>query len=106
MGAELLERAQLVAAIALLLIGVATAWASANTAKRLAGLLIAQIGAMLGLAVLGAPQGAIIAGVALAFALMLVGAALIVRLQEAYGGVEAAEFDAADEQSEPAEPQA
>ena len=38
---------------------------------------------MLGLAVLGAPQGAIIAGVALAFAQLLVAAALIVRLQEA-----------------------
>lgn len=106
MSVEILDRAQLAGAVVLLLIGVAMAWASANTAKRLAGLLIAQLGAMLGLAVLGAPQGAIIAGVALAFAHVLVGAALIVRLQEAYGGVEVAEFDAADEQSEPSEPAA
>lgn len=106
MGAEWLERAHLTGAVTLLLIGVGMAWTSANTAKRLAGLLIAALAAVLGLAALGAPQSAMIAGLALAFAHLLAGAALIVRLQEAYGGVEAADFDAADEQSEPAEPPA
>ena len=105
--AELLaERLQLAAAAALLMIGAVTALSSNNVAKRLAGLLIASIGAVLGLAGLGAPEAALIAGLAAVFAQILVGVALLVRLQEAYGVTEFAEIDAADAESEPAEPDA
>ena len=105
--AELLaERLQLAAAAALLMIGAVTALSSNNVAKRLAGLLIALIGAVLGLAALGAPGAALIAGLAAVFAQILVGVALLVRLQEAYGVTELAEIDAADAESEPAEPDA
>ena len=101
-----LERSLVAASIVPVLIGAATAWRSANATKRLAGLLIASLGALLALAALRAPEAALIAGVAATFAQLLIGAALLVRLQEAYGGVEAADIDAADEASEPPEPAA
>ena len=101
-----IERALFAAAVVLLLIGAATAWRSAHAAKRLAGLLIAEIGALLALAALHAPEAALIAGVAAAFAQLALGASILVRLQEAYGGVESPDIDAADEDSEPAEPAA
>ncbi|MEJ0060491.1 MAG: hypothetical protein WDM79_13360 [Terricaulis sp.] len=102
----LIERLHVAAAIALLMIGAVTAWTSGNVAKRLAGLVIAQLGALLALAALGAPVVFLLAGIAVSLVMLAIGAALMVRLQEAYGGVEASEFDAADEQSEPAEPAA
>jgi hypothetical protein len=100
----LIERLQVAAAIALLLIGAVTAWSSVNVARRLGGLVIAQLGALLALAALGASGAAMLAGVAVSFVMLAIGAALLVRLQEAYGGVEGADFDLADEQSEPTEP--
>ncbi len=104
MGAELpLERLEVAIAIALLVLGALTAWASSNVVKRLVSLLLAQLGALIGLAALDAPPAALIAAIALSLAQLLLGAALLVRLQEGYGGVEAPEFDAADEQSEPTE---
>lgn len=98
------ERLQFAASVALLMIGAVTAWTSTNVVKRLAGLMIALIGAVLAMAVLGAPGIALIAGVTAALASLLIGLALLVRLQESYGGVETPEFDIADEQSEPIEP--
>jgi predicted tellurium resistance membrane protein TerC len=82
------------------------AFTSSNATKRVAALLVALIGAVLAAAALGAPASVLIAGGALAFVYCTVGVALIVRLQEAYGGVEVFEIDAADEQSEPREPEA
>lgn len=98
------ERLQFAASVALLMIGAVTAWASTNALKRVAGLMLALIGAILAMAVLGAPGFALLAGVAAAAASLLVGVALLVRLQESYGGVETPEFDLADDQSEPIEP--
>lgn len=107
MAPELLvDRLHLAAAAALLMVGAVAALTSTNVAKRIAALLIAQIGALLGLAGLGAPNAALMAGIALALAQLVFGVALLVRLQESYGGVELQEFDAADEQSEPSEPAA
>jgi hypothetical protein len=55
---------------------------------------------------LSAPESLLVVGIAAAFAQLVIGVAVGVRLQEAYGGVEAAEFDAADDANEPAEPKA
>lgn len=93
-------------AVALALIAAIAAYASANATKRLAAVLVALIAALLAAAALGAPQTMLIAGGAIAFGYCAVGAALVVRLQEAYGGVEVGDFDAADEASEPQEPAA
>lgn len=104
MAAELLtERLQVAIAIALLIGGAAAAWASMNAAKRIGGLVVVTMGAALTLAAIGAPSGLLIAAIAIGFATLAVGCALIVRLQERYETIELAEIDAADEQSEPAE---
>jgi hypothetical protein len=83
-------------AVALVIIGAMAALLLGNAIKRLAGLLIAGFGAIAGLAALGASDGAIIVGVAVLFAQTAIGVALVVRLQEAYGGVDAGDIDAAD----------
>jgi len=100
----LLERALLGLAAALVMAGAVAAWTSPNAIKRLASVLIASFGAMMGLAALAAPTGVLVAGVAVAFAYLAIGAALIVRLQEGYSAVETPEIDAADEADEPREP--
>ncbi|HRE46079.1 MAG TPA: hypothetical protein PKY87_19210, partial [Terricaulis sp.] len=75
----------------------------ANAAKRLAGLVFALMGAVLALGVLGAPAALLAGAVALAFAYLALGLALMVRQQETYGGVETTEIDAADRKAEAAE---
>jgi hypothetical protein len=96
----------LACAVVLLMIGAVTAWAGANAAKRLAGVVVALIGAVLGLGALGAPPALLIAGGALGFAHLALGLALLVRLQESYGGVESTEIDAADRAADAAEREA
>jgi len=93
-------------AAALLAAGVASGWRAQNAVKRIASLMVGLVGAFVSLAVLGAPASALIATVATALAYVIIGAGLVVRLQEAYGVVEAAEIDAADDRDEPAEPRA
>lgn len=102
----ILARVLLAAATTLLLIGVIAAWTSTNLVKRAVGLLFAFLGAMLGAAALGAPAALLMLGAGVALAYFLVAAALIVRVQEAYGAVEAADLDSADGADEPAEPKA
>jgi hypothetical protein len=89
-------RALVAAAVALAVCGVFAAWVSANIIKRLAALTTALLGALLGAAALGAPDGLLVAGVALGFAQLAVGAAVAVRLQESYSTVETTEINAAD----------
>lgn len=95
-AALLLERVLVGAAALLLMLGVVTAWASTNGLRRVIGVIISGLGALLALASLEAPSGALAGGVALLFAYLAVGAALIVRAQEAYGGIELNEIDMAD----------
>jgi hypothetical protein len=95
--------AAFVVAIALALASALTAHASTNATKRLVAVIVALFAALLALAALGAPQTVLIAGGAFAFAYCVIGVAIVVRLQEAYGGVEVADFDAADDASEPRE---
>ena len=99
--------AELAAAVALLSLGAVMAWASANAAKRLAGLQIALLGASLGAAALGAPTPLVLATIVVAVAHLALGIAIVVRLQESYGGVETPEIDTADKQQpEPTESEA
>jgi hypothetical protein len=99
--ALLLERILAGGAMALLIAGAAAALLSPNAIKRLAGLTIAGLGALAALAALSAPDVALIAGVAVLFAQLAIGVAIVVRLQESYGAIETPELDAADAQSEP-----
>ncbi|HYD89160.1 MAG TPA: hypothetical protein VEA80_16905 [Vitreimonas sp.] len=90
--------------LALLIGGAAAAWVSDNALKRIAGGVVAALGALSALAALGAPAALSIAGAAVLFAHVAFGAALAVRLQESYGAVEAPELDRADSADETAEP--
>lgn len=87
----------------LLLIGALAATVSSNPLKRVAGVALALSGAVSALAALHVGEAALLAGAGAAFALSALGVALAVRLQEAYGGGDAAEFDAADQAVEPVE---
>ncbi len=95
------DRILLAGAVALLLLGAVAAWSSTNVVKRVAAIALAHIGAVSALSVLGAPDAALIAAVAAAFAQLTLGVALVVLLQERYGAIEAPDIDAADAQSEP-----
>jgi hypothetical protein len=85
-------------------LGAAQATAAPNATKRVGGIVVAHIGAVLALAVLGAPESVLIAAVAIALAQVVVGVAIVVRLQEAYGAIESRDVDVADDSAEPAEP--
>ena len=99
--------AELAAAVALLSLGAVMAWASANAAKRVAGVQLGLLGACLGVAALDAPTPFVLAAIVVAVAHLALGLAIIVRLQEGYGGVETPEIDAADKQQpEPVEGEA
>ncbi len=87
-------------AVALVVIGAMAALLLSNAIKRLAGLLIAGFGAIAALAALGVSDGALIVGVAVLFAQTAIGVTLVVRLQEAYGAVDAIDIDAADANSD------
>ena len=105
MAAEMLAiRLEFALGVASVAVGAVMALSSTNAAKRVMGLLIGHLAALMTLSVLHAGSAAMLAGLAIALASLLLGVALLVRLQEAYNGVEAPELDAADAQSEPAEP--
>jgi hypothetical protein len=99
-----LERMTLAVATVFLVLGALVAWLAANGVKKLAGVLIASFGALAALAALAAPREALAAGAVVLVAEAILGAVLLVRLQEAYGGVETPAIDAADDADEPAEP--
>jgi hypothetical protein len=92
----LLEPALAAAAIALVVIGAMAALLMANAIKRIAGLMLAGFGATVALAALGAPDSALVVSVAVVFVQTVVGVAIVVRLQESYGVIEAPEVDSAD----------
>jgi hypothetical protein len=97
-------RAAFALAIALVLLGVSAAFAAHNAVVRLAGVPIALLGGVCALAALGAPPAALILAAAVGLAYALVGAAIVILLQESYGSVESAALDAADSAAEPPEP--
>jgi hypothetical protein len=90
-------------AVALSSAGAVSAFVAANALKKLAAVLTTLVGAALVLALLQAPSSAVLAGAAAAFAYLLAGAAIVVRLQEGYGTIESDELDAADHEDEPRE---
>lgn len=96
MAAASLEPLLAAGAITLVVIGAMAALLLANVVKRIAALLIAGFGAIVALAALGAPDSALVSGVAVVFAQTVVGVAIAVRLQESYGAIEAPEIDSAD----------
>jgi hypothetical protein len=82
------------------MIGAAATLLSGNVIKRVAGLLVCGSGAIASLAALGAGNGPLIAGVALLFVYVVLGVAIVVRLQESYGAIEAPDIDTADAESD------
>lgn len=96
----------LAVAFALVFGGAATALTGVNLVKRVAGVIAALTGAMLGLATLGASAAMLIAAVAVALAYCALGASLIVRFHESYGAIETEAIDDGDRKDEPREPQA
>lgn len=107
MAAEVLAlRLEVALSVALLAVGAVMALSSANVVKRVAGLLIAHLAALMALASLKLGGVVLMAALGVALAVLLLGVALLVRLQEAYGAVETLDLDTADSQSEPLEPAA
>jgi hypothetical protein len=102
-SALLPQAASVMLAGAMVLAGVTTALSAASVTKRLIGLCVALIAALLAAAAAGAPTGLIVGGVALVLAYGAIGAALLVRLQEAYATSETSEVDAADTEADTAE---
>jgi energy-converting hydrogenase Eha subunit C len=96
LDALLLERALAVGAMAVIAAGAAAALMASNTIKRLVGVALLQCGVMIALAAFGAPTALLMACALVWFAQITLGAALIVRLQEAYGDSETPAIDAAD----------
>lgn len=97
-----LLRAEFGLSVALLLIGAMMALTSSNVQKRVGGLLVVEIAALLAAGSLKAGAALMMAGVATGFAALLIGSAIVVRIQEAYGAIETPELDAADVEGEQA----
>ncbi|MGE3142346.1 MAG: hypothetical protein AB7L65_03415 [Hyphomonadaceae bacterium] len=100
---SVLEMLLLALAAAMTAIAAATAWASANVIKRLAALFLAQIGAGLAALALGGPAQIALAALAAALASLTIGAAIAVRMQEAYRSIDSDDIDEADHRAEPAD---
>jgi hypothetical protein len=90
-------------AVALVVGGALSAFASSNALKRVAAVVIALFGAALALGALGAPAIGVVGAVAIAFGYAVAGVSIVVLLQETYGSVEVRDVDAADERDEPQE---
>lgn len=98
------QAAVLIGALALLMIGVVAAWTAPNAMKRVGGVIIAIIAAIVAMAAMQAPSSWLVAAAAIGLAYCVVGTTIVVRLQEAYGAAETPGIDAADDEAEPAEP--
>lgn len=88
-------------AIALLICGGVMATLSSSPLKRVGGVTLALAGAVASLAAMRAATPALMAGAGAAFVLAALGVALAVKLQEAYGGGDAADYDTADQAAAP-----
>ena len=87
-------------ALALVALAASLAFTASHWLKRVLGALMAQIAAILAAFALGAPAPLAIMGLGAWFASMLIGAALLVRLNEDYRTLERAEIDADEAESE------
>jgi hypothetical protein len=88
--------AQFACGVFVFAIGAAAAWVSSNAVKRVSGVIIVIAGALIALSALGAGPDILLAAIAAGLAYLAIGAAIAVRLQEAYDGVEIPDIDAAD----------
>lgn len=102
----LAQQISIIASIVLFALGVAVAWLARDALKRIGGLALLGFAALAAAAAVGAPPALLAGGVGIIFAQIVIGVAIVVRLQEAYGGAEIAEIDAADAASEPPGPAA
>jgi hypothetical protein len=93
------EIAALVVSVAILMGAAVTALTSASVLKRIVAVLTALIAAALAAGVLSA-AAATLGAIALMFAYGVFGVAILVRLQESYGGSDAGDIDMADDQGE------
>lgn len=93
------ELAALVVSVVMLMGAAVTALTSASVLKRIVAVLVALVAAALAAGVLSI-SAATLAAIALMFVYGVVGAAILVRLQESYGASDANEIDSADDQSE------
>lgn len=98
-----IERVLFAGAVVLLVAGVLAAWTSANLMHRLAGVFMGMLGALIALAVLGAPGWIVAAGGAVALAQLIIGGAITVRLHEAYASSEISDADKAEAEVERAQ---
>ncbi|MBI3440127.1 MAG: hypothetical protein HY054_16000 [Proteobacteria bacterium] len=100
----MLDIAGLAVALLLLSIAAASALTAQNLGRRVIGLFVVLVGAILAAAALRADGGMIIMGAVVATSYAAIGVALLVRSQETYQSVEADDLDAADLRDEPVEP--
>lgn len=96
----------LAAALALLATGLVMATTSANVVKRLGGALVALLASLVAAASLGAPAALLSVGSAVLLAILALGAAIAVRLQESYGAIELRDLNEADIETDHARPEA
>lgn len=97
------ERVLFAGTVVLIVAGVLSAWTSVNVMRKLAGVFVAMLGALIALAVLGAPGWIVAAGGAVALAQVIMGGAIGVRLHEAYASSEMSDADKAEAEAERAQ---
>jgi hypothetical protein len=94
--AALVDWAQAACGVLTLYVGAICAFASAHLVKRLLGVFMMGVGALIVLAALGASLGLALGVAAALAAWTMLGAAILIRLQEDYGGLEAADVETAE----------
>lgn len=92
--------AQAATALFLFVMGAIALLTSGSVGKRLMGLAALSLASLYALAAFGAPQSLLIAAALAALCQIALGVALMVRLKEDYGSVEARDLDDADRDSE------
>lgn len=93
---HLVEPALYSGAAFLLLLGAVTALAATHNLRRVGGVVIAHLGALIALAASGAADTALIAAAAAAFCMLGLGVVLAARLYESHGASQSQAIDAAD----------
>lgn len=98
---DLAPRVLVAVAVGLALLGASAALAAQSVIARLVGVVVASLGGACALAFVGAPPAAQAVAAASGLAYLLVGAAILLRIQESYPSLEGAALDTADAAEEP-----
>jgi multisubunit Na+/H+ antiporter MnhC subunit len=91
------------AAFVMFALGVVALFTAGGVGKRLMGLAVLGLSVVYALAALGAPPDLVLAAIIAAFCQTAFGVALMARIKEDYGSVEARDLDAADREGERAD---